>query len=326
MSPQTHAPGIPPGIRAEPDLPYADTAHPRQRLDLYLPESPQTTPLPLVVFFHGGAFLWGNRKPESSPGDPCGLDLLLAMVADGDYAAASVGYRLSPDALWPAQIHDAKAAIRWLRANAADHGLDPGRIGVLGTSAGGHLAAMLGTSSGVASLEGNLGRHLHVSSRVTCVVDEYGPTDFLALHGPDNYAPDTPAAKLIGGPLPDHPEAVRSASPITYVNASSPPFLILHGTQDPVVSFAQSELLVAALRRAQADATFIPVAGGGHGGFPGAELAPRIRAFLDQHLRGLAAPVSAEPVRAPDEAHSRGNPDPHRSDPPSSPTAPRTGS
>lgn len=286
MSPETHASGIPAGIRAEPDLPYADTAHPRQRLDLYLPASPPTSqPLPLVVFFHGGAFLGGDRKPESAPADPCGLNLLLAMVASGNYAAASIGYRLSPEALWPAQIHDAKAAIRWLRAHAARYHLDPGRIGVLGTSAGGHLAAMLGTSGGVASLEGDLGRHRDVSSRVTCVVDQYGPTDFLALHGPDNRSPDTPAAKLIGGPLPDHREAVRSASPITWAAAASPPFLIIHGTQDPVVSFAQSELLFAALQRAGVAATLVPVIGGGHGGFSGPELAPRIRAFLDQHLR-----------------------------------------
>lgn len=273
-------------IRCEPDIAYVGNENPRQRLDLYLPRaSKKTGPLPLVVFVHGGAFLFGDRKPEPAPGDPSGIRLMLALVSSGEYAGASIGYRLSTEAKWPAQIHDCKAAIRWLRANADRFGMDSNRIGVMGTSAGGHLAALLGTSGGVAVLEGDLGRHLDVSSRVTCVVDEYGPTDFLELHGRDNRAPDTPAAKLIGGPLPDHVDAVRSASPLTYVDASNPPFLIVHGTKDGVVSIKQSELLFAGLKQKGVDVALLPVENGGHGNFSAPDVPERIKAFFNAHLK-----------------------------------------
>lgn len=298
ISAQIHPPGPLPrlleALRCHPDLSYAANGNSRQQLDLYLPRSPAGHgPLPLLLFFHGGAFLGGDRKPEPEPGDPCGLRLLLSLAAGGDYAAASVGYRLSPEACWPAQIHDAKAAVRWLRGQAAIYRLDPDRIGVMGTSAGGHLAAILGTSGGEASLEGRLGSHLEAGSQVACVVDQYGPTDFLALHGADNHSPNTPAAKLIGGPLPQHPEATRGASPLAYVRPGNPPFLILHGTADPVVPFRQSELLHEALLQAGVDATLVPVHGGGHGGFSSPDLPLRITAFFDHHLRGKR--VTARP-------------------------------
>lgn len=289
---------IPAGIRSEPDLSYAANGNPRQRLDLYLPKSPKgLKPLPVVVFIHGGAFIWGDRKPEAGEGDPAGLNLMLSMVASGEYAGASIGYRLSNEAIWPAQIHDCKAAIRWLRGNAAKYKLDPNRIGVMGTSAGGHLSAMLGASAGVPAMEGELGKFLGVSSQVRCVVDEYGPTDFLALHGEHNRSPDTPAAKLIGGPVPDHLEAAQGASPMTYIGASTSPALLIHGTKDPVVNFTQSEMFYSALRKAGVDATLIPVTGGGHGNFSSPEVSERIRAFFDRHLRGKEIPVSAEPIR-----------------------------
>jgi acetyl esterase/lipase len=275
-----------PAVRSRLDLPYAASDNPRQRLDLYWPRTPQREgPLPLIVFIHGGAFLYGDRKPDPQPGDPCGIRLMLALVASGRYAGASLGYRLSAEATWPAQIHDCKAAIRWLRANARQYGIDPGRIGVMGTSAGGHLAAVLGTSGGVAEMDGGLGCCLGESSRVTCVVDEYGPTDFLELHGCGNRSPDTPAAKLIGGPLPDHPKAARSASPMTYVASDNPPFLVIHGTKDGVVSIRQSERLVAALQSKGVDVAFVPVPGGGHGGFRAQEIPDRIAAFFDRCLR-----------------------------------------
>src|SRR6185437_7517091 len=161
-------------------------------------------------------------------------------------------YRLSGEATWPAQIHDCKAAIRWLRANAAKYGLDPDRIGVTGASAGGHLAAMLGLGGGVAALEGDVGPHTGVSSRVKCVVDQFGPSDLLAMadHSSriDHNAPDSPESKLIGGALQENKEKARAASPITYISRDDPPFLILHGTEDPLVPFNQSERLAEALK------------------------------------------------------------------------------
>jgi acetyl esterase/lipase len=298
LRPAGPMPRIPETIRAELDLPYVGTDNPRQRLDLYLPKRPASDkPLPLVVFIHGGAFSGGDRKPGPGSGGPSGLNLVLNMVARGDYAGASIGYRLTGGAIWPAQIYDCKAAIRWLRASAKKYNLDPERIGVIGTSAGGHLAAMVGTSGGVAALEGNLGSYRDTSSRVTCAVDQFGPVDFVGLYGGNSHSPDTPEAKLIGGPLGDNLEAARSASPITYAAATNPPFLIVHGTKDPAVNFTQSERFYAALKKAGVDVTFVRVIGGVHGGFTSPEVNQRIRQFFDKHLRGQDVTVSAEPIQ-----------------------------
>jgi hypothetical protein len=182
------------------DIPYADNENPRQRLDLYLPlTSKSERPLPLVVFIHGGAFLAGDRKPDPLPGDPCGIRLMLARVASGKYAGASVGYRLSPVATWPAQIQDCKAAIRWLRANARSTGLTrplrrhgpPPRAGTCG---------VLGTCGGVGRRWMATGSHIGESSRVAAFVAESGRTDFGAAR--TRNARRLAAAKLFGGSLP----------------------------------------------------------------------------------------------------------------------------
>jgi hypothetical protein len=184
---QLPVPRIPDSVRTELDVPYAGTDNPRQRLDLFLPETATgEKPIPLVAFIHGGAFRAGDKR--------CGWPMVARLVTSGAYAGASIGYRLSGEVTWPAQIHDCKAAIRWLRANAKRYNIDPDRIGVIGTSAGGHLVAMLGTSGNVAELEGTLGAHGDTSSRVSCVVDEFGPTDFLALYGGHSMSPDNPEA------------------------------------------------------------------------------------------------------------------------------------
>ena len=290
-------PRIPEAIQAELDLPYAATDNPlaaARPLPTQVAQERETLAAgglhPRRGFHDGRQASWaGGRRPERlEPG---------STVASGEYAGASIGYRLSQEAIWPAQIHDCKAAIRWLRANSKKYGLDLDRIGIMGTSAGGHLAAIIGTSGGVAALEGHLGEHLDVSSRATCVVNQFGPTDFLALYGGNNHAPDVPEAKLIGGPLADNPEAAKSASPITYVAANNPPFLIIHGTSDPAVNFKQSERFFSALQKAGVDATFVRVVGGGHGNFPTPEVPQRIRAFFDKHLRGTDVAVSAEPIK-----------------------------
>ena len=168
------APRLPANIRATRDLSYADNDNPRQRLDLYLPAAPTSDkPLPVVVWIHGGAWRAGDKAG--------GIGQLSSFVASGDYAGVSVGYRLTDEANWPAQIYDCKAAIRWIRGNAEKYHLDPNRIGVWGSSAGGHLVAMLGTSGDVESLEGELGTYADQSSRVTCVVDYFGPSELLTM-------------------------------------------------------------------------------------------------------------------------------------------------
>lgn len=274
-------------IRAISDLPYANTDNPRQRLDLYLPQEPSSDkPLPVVAIIHG-TFQNADRKS--------GLGFAQAMVPNGDFAAVSIGYRLSDEAKWPAQIHDCKAAIRWIRANAKKYNLDPDRIGVIGPSAGGHLAAILGVSGKVPELEGMLGEHCDLSSSVACVVDLFGATNLLMLGGNHNRE-NSPESRLLGGPLPQKQELARQASAITYVTADDPPFLIIHGTNDPVIPFQQSEMFVAALKKVEVSATLIPVTGGVHGNFRSPEVAKRFYAFFDKQLRGSGVKISVEPI------------------------------
>ncbi len=276
-------------VRIEKNIPYAATKDPRQALDVYLPKAPKSDkPLPVVVNIHGGAFKMGDKN--------MGVREIAALVASGDYAAVSINYRLSGQAIWPAQIHDCKAAIRWVRANAQKYNFDPENIGVIGGSAGGHLVAMLGTSGGVAALEGDAGPYKGTSSKVKCVVDQFGPSDLLAMGGSHD-SPESPESQLIGGALQENKDAARAASPVTYVTRDDPPFLILHGTADPAVPFNQSERLSRTLKEAGVDCLFVPVTGAGHGGFRSPEVPRRIRQFFDKHLRGQSVgTISEEPI------------------------------
>jgi acetyl esterase/lipase len=279
---------IPDTIRAELDLPYAGTDNPRQKLDLYLPKTPKDDgPLPVVVFIHGGAWQAGDKRG--------GFGAIAPFVEAGEYAGVSIGYRLTGEAIWPAQIHDCKAAIRWLRGNAKKYNLDPDKIGVTGTSAGGHLVAMLGTTGGVEELEGTLGEYRTESSRVTCVVDQFGPTDLLAMGGSHNN-PNSPESKLVGGAVQETQEVAREASATTHVSKDDPPFMLLHGTNDNVVPFKQSELLHEALKREGVESMLIPVEGAGHG-FRTKQVAERMGQFFDKHLRSKDVTISAEPIK-----------------------------
>jgi acetyl esterase/lipase len=277
----------------EADIPYADTDNPRQRLNLLLPKTPKNDrPIPVIAYIHGGAWLGGDRAG--------GHGRLAGYVASGEYAGVSIGYRLTREAIWPAQIHDCKAAIRWIRANAKKYNLDPDKIGVMGESAGGHLVAMLGTSGGVKDLEGDLGPHKDVSSRVQCVVDLFGPSDIPAMKdypsNLDHDAASSPEGKLVGGRVSDKKDMAVAASPVTYVSADDPPFLILHGNKDMVVPYNQSERLSAALKKAKVECYFVTVDGGSHGGFRNPEVQKRERQFFDKHLRGLKATISEEEI------------------------------
>jgi acetyl esterase/lipase len=267
-------PSVPDGAKAHRDLEYVQGGHERQRLDLYVPENADK-PLPVIVWVHGGAWLAGNKDS----GGPA-----LTFVRRG-YAVASINYRLSQHARFPAQIEDCKAAIRWLRANAKTYNLDPDHIGVWGASAGGHLVALLGTSGDVKELEGKEGTGGQ-SSRVQAVVDWFGPTDVTKMGGGHD-GPDSPEAKLLGGPVQENKEKAERANPIAYVSKDDPPFLILHGDKDPTVPFSQSELLEEALRKAGLDVTFRPVKGAGHGGreFSSEENRKLVEEFFDKHLK-----------------------------------------
>ena len=211
----------------------------------------------------------------------------LPMTVKG-YAAASISYRLSQQAKWPAQIHDCKAAVRWLRAHAKDYNLDPDRFGAWGASAGGHLVALLGTTGDVKDLEGDLGNP-GVPSRVQAVCDWCGPSDFTVIGKFPSHlkhdAPDSPEAKLLGGAIRDNLDKARQASPVTWVAKDAPPFLIMHGDKDMTVPFNQGEVLTEALKKAGVSVKFVPVRGAGHG-FGGPDVMKTVAEFFEEQLKG----------------------------------------
>ncbi|MCA9267263.1 MAG: alpha/beta hydrolase [Planctomycetales bacterium] len=280
------------GIDATRDIPYADTENPRQRLDLYLPrDRADEKPLPVVAFIHGGGWRAGDKAG--------GGRQLAPLVASGKYAGVSIGYRLSGEAQWPAQIHDCKAAIRWIRGNAEKYNLDADKIAVWGTSAGGHLVSVLGTTGDIEPLEGDLGKFTDHSSRVTAVVNFFGPSNFLTMGDHesriDHNSPNSPEGLLIGGAIPDNQDKAKNVSPFFYVTKDDAPHLIAHGDKDPLVPYPQSVALDAALDEAGVPSTLIKMEGGGHG-FASAELNRRVAAFLGKYLRGEAAEISDEPI------------------------------
>lgn len=271
---------------------YVGAGHPRQTLDLYFPEKTSAAALPLVVYIHGGGWMSGTKQEGRPVAD--------ALTATGEYAVASINYRLIQDALWPAQIHDCKAAIRFLRANAGRYGIEPERIAVMGISAGGHLAALLGTTIGEEQVEGTLGAFRNTSSKVSAVIDIFGPANFETFFGKGSdiveMSRTNGAIRLLG--LSDEVirRNARLASPAHWISENDPPFLIVHGTRDQVVPFAQSEELHGELTAAGVESHFITVEGGGHG-FTSSDLNRRIKVFLDRHLHDGAAQVSTSPIR-----------------------------
>jgi len=274
---------VPRDVIVDRNLVYARADGKALLLDIYRPAK-QEGLLPTVLWIHGGAFRAGSKDDGQAA-------IAVWLTAHG-YAVVAINYRLSFEAIFPAQIHDCKAAVRWLRANSAAYGLDPKRIGAFGASAGGHLAAMLGSSGNVQDLEGNLG-NAKESSRVQAVVDFFGPTDFLkmdiaALPGGQKHDPaGSPESQLVGGPIQQNKDKVARANPIAYVTKDVPPFLILHGDQDPLVPVNQSELLHDALKKAGVNVTFHKIVGAGHGGpqFNTPLIRAMVMAFFDQHLK-----------------------------------------
>jgi acetyl esterase/lipase len=278
-------------VTVERDIPYAGGGNPRQRLDLYLPAARGARKLPVIVFIHGGGWMNGDKDD--------GADRLVPFVRSGEYAGVSVGYRLTGEAIWPAQVHDVKAAVRWVRANASRYGLDSGRIGAWGRSAGAHLALLLGTSGDATELEGELGPHRAESSAVAAVANEFGVTDMLAVLGQpsdiDRARRGAPEARLLGGAITEHPERARAASPVTYVTPGDPPVLTLHGTADRTVPYDQAVRLDAALKKAGVTSYFVTVRGGGHGRF-GSAADERTAAFFARHLLGKGVEVPTSPI------------------------------
>lgn len=270
------SPLLPDGTRVFRDIAYVPDGHKNQMLDLYLPEAGEN--LPLIIYLHGGAWLGGSKNQTPAIG----------FVEEG-YAAASVEYRFSQHAIFPAQIEDVKTAVRWLRANADEYGIDAERFGVWGHSAGAHLAILLGVTDGVTEFE--VGENLDVSSAVQVVIDNYGPTDFALMDahrlpdGQEHNPADSPESQLVGGALQENLDAVARANPITYVSEGDAPFLVVHGDSDPVVPHNQSVILVEALEDANVPVEFYTVAGGGHGGFTDPRVLELTFLALEKYLK-----------------------------------------
>jgi len=249
----------------EPDhaeIAYA-TLSPAQKLDLYLPKG--NGPFALVINIHGGGFRVGDKDMLDAP-------ILESLLARG-IAVASINYRLSDEAPFPAAIEDAKAAVRFLRANARGYRLDPDRFLAFGQSAGGNLASLVGTTANAGVFENPALGNAGVSSRVSAVIDWFGPTDFLQMDPqartqgcpPDHGAADSPESAYLGAPIASVPDKVRAANPITYIDAQDPPFLLQKGAKDCLVPVGQSKILAQALRAAGVPVQLDILAGAGHG-------------------------------------------------------------
>ncbi|MGE3807860.1 MAG: alpha/beta hydrolase fold domain-containing protein [Gemmataceae bacterium] len=262
----------------KPDIVFAEVEGHKLLLDLYLPRGVKEPPL--VVWVHGGAWRAGSRK-----GMP--LDFLV----QAGYAVASVDYRLSPMAKFPAQVHDIKAAIRYLRAHAKEYGYHAERIGIAGSSAGGHLVALVGVTNGHKELEGSVGKHLDQSSDVQAIVDYFGAsnlTTILKQSTPHGLGVRVPALKLLLGDGPEEkPELAKLASPVFHVDGKDPPLLLIHGDQDPQMPINQAHELHGVYKQHKLDVFFEVVHGSGHGGkaFFDAERNKLVRAFLERTLR-----------------------------------------
>jgi acetyl esterase/lipase len=245
------------GLKVFRDVPYLPNGlNPSQTLDLFVP--PSKNRLPLIVMIHAGSWLTGRKDVGLPP---------FSLFTENGFAVASLNYRLTKEAGFPAQIHDCKAAIRFLRANAQKYNLDPYRFGVWGLSAGGHLAALLGTTSRIAKhdhasaldlgakgqLEGTEGNNSYRSD-VNAVCASYPITDIVTLAKEDSQGlasatADSPVTLLLRGTVTEKPELAALASPVTYVSCNNPPFMLVHGDHDRVVPYQQSLELQSALTK-----------------------------------------------------------------------------
>lgn len=264
------------------DIVYAEVDGELLKLDLFVPPGAKSPPL--VVWIHGGGWRAGSRKNPRLQG-----------VTEHGYALASISYRFTDKALFPAQIHDCKGAVRWLRAHADKYGYNADNIAVAGSSAGGHLALLMGVSAAVKELEGDIGGHLDQSSAVQAVIDYFGPSDFV-LRGktqPERaYTTKSGSYALLGG-LRDgklKPQMELLASPANYVTNNDPPLLIFHGNEDKTVLLDQSERIAALYKESRLEARLVVLDKAGHGGkqFFTEEHFQTAKAFLEKHLHKSA--------------------------------------
>ncbi len=272
---------IPTWVSPFKDVNYVPNGHnPRQVLDLFVPDQAHSinhlSPVPLIIWIHGGGWRSGYKTDGGG---------LMSCLLRAGFAVASIEYRLTPEANFPAQVNDVKAAVRFLRANAEKYHLNAHKIGAIGMSAGGHLVAILGTTSGAPSektLEGNLGNN-QVSSDVQAVSDWSGPIDFLTVNKQAAHFQTADFIKQVMREfLGDDPEKIPSrakeASPASYAKKGNPPFLIVHGDKDELVPYAQAQDFFHVLKAKQVPVSFFTVVGGGHGT---GDIGPAVQVTID---------------------------------------------
>jgi len=268
-------------VKSFKDMVYAKHGDLSMKLDLYVPEQGDG-PFPLIVWIHGGGWIGGDKN-DCPP-------LNLGYCQNG-YAAASLSYRFSNVAPFPAQLEDIKAAIRWLKAHAGEYKLDPNRIGVWGASAGGHLVCLLGVTGKTKQFD--VGDHLDQTSEVQAVCNFFGPTDILT--GLDGLDPNTDLIKslvnmytgLLGGPIREKQDVAKLASPTTYVDEHAAVFMHVHGTADLLVPVEQAEKLHDKLRQANVSSRLFLLPQAGHGGedFVSPKMLKEIQTFFDKNLK-----------------------------------------
>lgn len=268
-------PPVPDTVTFEKGIEYTNPDNQHLQLNMARPKAGDG-PFPTVMFVHGGGFRAGNRE---------GYNAQIIRMAEKGYVAVTVSYRLAPKYPFPAAIHDTKAAVRWLRANAKKYHIDPDNIGVTGGSAGGTLAQMLGVTTGVKEFEGD-GGNPEQSSAVKCVVNVYGANDFTKSYGKSVDAHEVLPLYLGGNLEKARPAHIRS-SPLYWVTPAAVPTLCIHGTEDKYVHVEQAEMLVEKLKAASVDVELIKLEGAGHG-FKGkdAETAEKAMiAYFDKQLK-----------------------------------------
>jgi acetyl esterase/lipase len=274
------SPAVPDDVTVERGVEYSNPDAQHLQLNLARPKAGDG-PFPTVVCIHGGGFRAGKRES---------YDALTVKLAQKGYAAATVSYRLAPKYPFPAAVHDTKAAVRFLRANAAKYKIDPDRIGATGGSAGGHLALFLGVTGDVKEFEGD-GGNPGVSSRVRCVVNVYGPSDFTKSYGKSVDAAQV-LPLFLGGNLETARLAHVRSSPLNWVTPNAAPTLCIHGTEDKYVHHEQSQWVVDRLKACGVEGELLILPGAGHGftGLDAVTAEGALVAFFDRHLKGKAAP------------------------------------
>lgn len=241
------------------DIEFARVGDHSLKLDLHLPLVDVPRKTPLIVYVHGGAWRAGSKS-----------DMPLRSLVKQGFVVASLDYRLSTEAQFPAQVHDIKAAIRFLRAKGKDYKIDPLRIAIAGSSAGGHLAALVGVTNGVKELEGEVGEQRSASSDAQAIISLFGASNLESILGqstPHGLSVRVPALQLLlGGKPTEKPELARLASPVRHVDGSDPPLLLIHGDADPQMPFEQSRELQRAYEAVKRPVQFKAIPGGEHGG------------------------------------------------------------